>query len=49
MKEFKNVDTLIQKIKEDKNCLDELTYETEKKQKRKIRKTSIKNIIEFLL
>ena len=49
MKEFKNVDTLIQKIKEDKNCLDELTYETEKKQKRKISKTSIKNIIEFLL
>jgi len=49
MKEFKNIDTLIQKLKEDQNCLDNLTYETEKKQKRKISKTSIKNIIEFLL
>ena len=49
MKEFKNIDTLIQKLKENKNCLNEITYETEKKQKRKISKTSIKNIIEFLL
>lgn len=49
MKEFKNIDTLIQKLKEDQNCLNEITYETEKKQKRKISKTSIKNIIEFLL
>ena len=49
MKEFKNIDTLIQKLKEDQNCLDDLTYETEKKQKRKISKTSIKNIIEFLI
>ena len=49
MKEFKNIDTLIQKLKEDQNCLNNLTYETEKKQKRKISKTSIKNIIDFLL
>lgn len=49
MKQFTNIDTLIQKLKENKNCLDDLTYETEKKQKRKISKTSIKNIIEFLL
>ena len=50
MKEFKNIYTLIQKLKEDQNCLNDLTYETvEKKQKRKISKTSIKNIIEFLL
>jgi ERCC4-type nuclease len=49
MKEFKNIDTLIQKLKENKDCLNELTYETEKAQKRKISKTSIKNIIEFLL
>jgi len=49
MKEFKNIDTLIQKLKEDQNCLNNLSYETEKKQKRKISKTSIKNIIEFLL
>jgi ERCC4-type nuclease len=49
MGEFKNIDTLIQKLKENKNCLNDITYETEKKQKRKISKTSIKNIIDFLL
>ena len=49
MKEFKTIDNLIQKLKEDKKCLDEVSYETDKKQKRKISKTSIKNILEFLL
>jgi len=49
MKEFKSIDNLIQKLKENNTCLNELTYETEKKQKRKISKTCIKNIQEFLL
>lgn len=49
MKEFKTIDNLIEKLKENNSCLDELTYETEKKQKRKISKTSIKNILNFLL
>jgi ERCC4-type nuclease len=49
MKEFKTIDNLIQKLKEDKKCLDEVSYETDKKQTRKISKTSIKNILEFLL
>lgn len=48
MKEFKNLNTLIENIKEDENCLNNITYETEKKQKRKISKTVIKNIIEYL-
>jgi len=49
MKEFKTIDNLIQKLKGDKKCLDGVSYETEKKQKRKISKTSIQNILEFLL
>lgn len=49
MKEFKTIDNLIQKLKDDKKCLDEVSYETDKKQTRKISKTSIKNILEFLL
>jgi len=48
MKEFKTLANLINKIKENPKCLDTLTYETEKKQKRKISKTVIKNIIEYL-
>jgi ERCC4-type nuclease len=49
MKEFKTIDNLIEKLKEDRKCLNEVSYETEKKQKRKISKTSIQNILEFLL
>jgi len=49
MKEFKTIDNLIEKLKEDRKCLNEVSYETEKKQKRKISKTSIQNILEFLV
>jgi ERCC4-type nuclease len=48
MKEFTSLNNLIDTIKENNNCLDNITYETEKGQKRKISKTSVKNIIEFL-
>ena len=49
MKEYKTMNNLIEKLKEDKDCLNNIKYETEKKQIRKISKTCIKNIIEFLL
>ena len=49
MKEFKTIKNLIECLNKDPGCLDNIKYETEKKQLRKISKTSIKNIIEFLL
>ena len=49
MKEYKTINNLIKKLNEDKECLNNIKYETEKKQIRKISKTCIKNIIEFLL
>ena len=49
IKEYKTMNNLIEKLKEDKDCLNNIKYETEKKQIRKISKTCIKNIIEFLL
>ena len=49
MKEFKNLNDLIQKLKIDQNCLSEIKTETNNGQKRKISKTSIKNIIDYLL
>ena len=49
MKEIKTIKNLIECLNKDPGCLDNIKYETEKKQLRKISKTSIKNIIEFLL
>jgi len=49
MKEFKTIKNLIECLNKDSGCLDNIKYETEKKQLRKISKTSIKNIIEFLV
>jgi len=49
MKEYKTINNLIEKLKVDKDCLNNIKYETEKKQIRKISKTCIKNIIDFLL
>ena len=49
MKEYKTISNLIEKIKEDSRCLDNITYQTDKNQTRKISKTSVKNIIEFLV
>lgn len=48
MKEFKTINNLIEKIKEDENCMNEITTETTKGQKRKISKACIKNILQFL-
>ncbi len=49
MKEFESLNDLIEKLKENKDCLNEIKTETSNGQKRKINKTSIKNIIEYLL
>ena len=48
MKEYKTINNLIEKIKENSECLNNITYQTDKKQTRKISKTCIKNIVEFL-
>jgi ERCC4-type nuclease len=48
MNEFKSVNNLIDKIKENNKCLDGITYLASNNQKRKISKTCIKNIVEFL-
>lgn len=48
MNEFKNVNNLIEKIKENSKCLEGITYLTPNNQKRKISKTCVKNIVEFL-
>jgi ERCC4-type nuclease len=49
MKEFKTLNNLIEKLKADSSCLNDLKYETEKKQLRRINKTSIANILKFLI
>ena len=48
IKEYNTINNLIDCIKKDNKCLDNITYETDKGQKRKISKTSIKNIVDFL-
>lgn len=48
MKEYNTINYLIECIKKDNKCLDNITYETDKGQKRKISRSSIKNIIDFL-
>ena len=47
--QFSTLNNLILKLKDDKNCLNDIYYMTSKNQKRKISKTSIKNIQDFLL
>lgn len=47
MKEFLTINNLIEKLKLNENCLNEITTETNSK-KRKISKACIKNIIKFL-
>ena len=48
MKDYKTINNLIEKLKENSECLNNITYQTEKKQTRKISKTCIKNIVDFL-
>jgi len=49
MKEFKTINNLIEKVKENPDELSKLTYENDKKQIRKLNKTCIQNIIKFLI
>jgi hypothetical protein len=49
MDKFKTIQNLIDCIKENQNCLDDITYNTSKDQKRKINKTSINNLKEYLV
>jgi len=49
MSEFKTIQNLIQCLKEDEKCLDKITTTADNGKSRKISKTSIKNIITFLL
>ena len=49
MDEFKTLNNLVSKLKENKNCLNNLSYLTSKNQKRKLNKTCLKNIQDFLL
>ena len=49
MKEFGTLNNLIEKLKADSTCVDNLKYETDKKQLRRINKTSIANILKFLI
>jgi len=46
--QFKTLNNLINSIKNDVNCLNNVTYMTSKNQKRKLSKTCVKNIVEFL-
>jgi hypothetical protein len=48
MKEFKTFNNLLENLKKDEKCLCNITSETSKGQKRKISKTCINNIIEYL-
>ena len=49
MKEYKSVDNLIVKLRENPKCLDDIKTKTGGGGERRISKTSIANIIRFLL
>lgn len=49
MKEFKTINNLIEQLKINKDILNSFTYENEKKQKRKLNKTCVENILKFLI
>jgi crossover junction endonuclease MUS81 len=48
-REYKNLSELINSLKENQNCLESIKYKTNKGQERKISKTCIKNIANFLI
>ena len=48
MNQFKTIQNLIFKMKEDESCLKNITYINAKSQVRKINKTVISNILKFL-
>ena len=49
MNEYKTLNNLIYKLKEDSKCLDNIKYKTPSNQLRKISKLCIENIVKFLL
>lgn len=48
MKEYKTFNNLLSALKENKDVLTNFTYENDKKQKRKLNKTVLKNIFDYL-
>ena len=49
MDRFKTIPNLIQEIQQNENCLKDISYQNAKGQTRKINKTSLANIVKFLL
>lgn len=49
MDKFKTIPNLIQEIQQNENCLKDISYQNSKGQSRKINKTSLFNIVKFLL
>lgn len=49
MDKFKTIPNLIQEIQQNENCLKDISYQNSKGQTRKINKTSLFNIVKFLL
>ena len=49
MKKFGSLYNLLNELKQDQHCLDEVVYTTKKGQKRRISKSSIANIVQYLL
>ena len=46
---FGSLFQLLKALEEDKHCLDRLLYKTKKGQERRISKTSVANIVQYLL
>ena len=49
MDKFKTIPNLINEIQQNDNCLKDISYQNSKGQSRKINKTSLANIVKFLL
>jgi crossover junction endonuclease MUS81 len=49
MDKFKTIPNLIQEIQQNENCLKDISYQNSKGQSRKINKTSLANIVKFLM
>jgi ERCC4-type nuclease len=49
MDKFKTIPDLINEIQQNDNCLKDISYQNSKGQSRKINKTSLANIVKFLL
>ena len=49
MDKFKTIPNLIQEIQQNDNCLKDISYQNSKGQSRKINKTSLVNIVKFLM